>query len=321
SVLVRGEQQGVDLRQVMRDNTFDRSVLVTDAAGNARGEIYQSTPDGVHFTPRLKTSIQSSIQAGINRAANGDTVDVGAGTYVQAATLGVHKSLTLAGSGQSQTTIDARGVSGYGLLVDADHVALSDFTLWGPTANSSSSYGIKVQPAGAAASSRLRDFTITDVTSRGAFKAELDLNGVVGATIDRVTADGAPVGNDAGTTAGAGIQITDSANVVIRNSTTLSNAWGGVALFQSNRFFDQQTTGISVEAGNNLTEALPLYMQDESASLDFGALGIAGFGFAVRNDATPDSRQFTWLQKTLADAQSFAASLPDPASSTVLGWS
>src|SRR5262249_29885033 len=31
SVLVRGEQQGIDLKQVMRDNTFDRSVLVTDA--------------------------------------------------------------------------------------------------------------------------------------------------------------------------------------------------------------------------------------------------------------------------------------------------
>jgi filamentous hemagglutinin family protein len=263
----------------------------------------------------------TAIQPAIDAVVSGGRVDVGAGTYAQSATLNVHKSITLAGAGESMTTIDARTVSGYGILVDADHVSLSGFTLYGPTANSSSSYGIKVQPAGSAASSRVRDFRISNVTTRGAFKAELDLNGVAGATIDHVTADGAPVGNDTGTTAGAGIQITDSSDVVIRNSTTLNNAWGGVALFQSNRFFDQQTTNISVEGNNNLTETLPLYLQDESAALDFGALNIQGFGFAVRNDASPDSRQFTWLQKTLANAIAFANSLPMPASSTVHGWS
>jgi len=71
---VRGDQQGVDLRQVMANNTFDRSVLVTDSSGNARGESYQSTPDGAHFTPRLKYSIQSSVDAGIDRSASGDTI-------------------------------------------------------------------------------------------------------------------------------------------------------------------------------------------------------------------------------------------------------
>ncbi len=263
----------------------------------------------------------TAIQPAINAVASGGTVNVAAGTYTQSTTLNVNKSLTLAGAGEAHTTIDTRTVSGYGMLVNVDNVSLSGFTLYGPTANSASSYGIKVQPAGSAPSSRLNNFSITNVTSRGAFKAELDLNGVNGAVIDHVTANGAPVGNDAGSTAGAGIQITDSANVTLSNSTTLNNQWGGVALFQSNRFFDQQTTNITVQGNNSLTESLPLYMQDESTSLNFGALNLLGFNYAARNSGSVGNSQFTWLQYTLPNAIDFAVNVPTPASSTVQGWS
>jgi len=259
----------------------------------------------------------SAIQPAINAVAIGGTVNVSNGTYAQSSTLNVDKSVTLAGAGEAQTIIDARTVSGYGMLVTADDVSLGNFTLYGPQANVGTSYGIKVQPGGSGAAARLHDFSISHVTSRGAGRAELDLNGVVGATIDHVTANGAPVGNDSGTTAGAGIQITDSANVTISNSTTSNNAWGGVALFQANRFFDQQVDNVTVQSSNTFSEANPLYMQDESASRDFGTNQLQGFQYAVRNSA---SDQYTWMQYGLNGAVGLATALPTPGASWIQGW-
>lgn len=286
----------------------NRTHVAVAASGSASNQGSQLTP-------------LNTVQAGVNAVVTGGTVNVAAGTYVQPATLLVNKSLTLAGASQGDTTIDARGVSGYGIQVTADDVTLRDFTLYGPTANIDSAYGIKVAPSGNDASARLRNFSIRDVTIRGSGKAELDLNGVDGATINRVTADGAPVGNDAGTTAGAGIQLTDSANVTISNSTTRNNAWGGLALYQANRSYDQQVNNIAVAGNNTFTERNPVYMQDESASRDFGALNIAGFDYAVRNSSSTNSNhQYTWLQASRQNAFDLAVNIGAPASSYVQGW-
>ena len=120
-----------------------------------------------------------SIATGIDAAVWGGFVDVTAGTYAQSSTLNVNKSVTLRGAGEAQTIIDAHTVSGYGMLVTADDVSLSNFTLYGPQANVVDSYGIKVQPAeGSAATATLQNFSISHVTSRGAGRAELDLHAV-----------------------------------------------------------------------------------------------------------------------------------------------
>jgi filamentous hemagglutinin family protein len=251
------------------------------------------------------------LQAGIDAVVPGGFMDVKAGTYAVASTLNVDKALTLTGAGEADTLIDARMVSGYGMLVNADDVSLSHFTLSGPQANAGTSYGIKVQPAGSGAAARVHDFAISHVTSRGAGRAELDLNGVVGATIDHFTAQGDG-------TAGAGIQITDSANVTISNSVTTGNNWGGVALFQANRFFDQQVSNVTVQDNNSFAEALPLYMQDESASQNFGAVSLPGFDYAVRNSA---NGQYTWLHSDLGGALDIATAQATPAASTIQGWS
>ena len=261
-----------------------------------------------------------SIQAGVDAVVTGGSVIVAGGTYNQSATLNVDKGLTLAGAGQGTTVIDARGVNGYGINVTADNVSLRDFTLYGPSANVASSYGIKVAPVGDA-SARLRNFAISNVTSRGAGRAELDLNGVDGALIDHVTANGAPVGNDAGSTQGAGIQLTDSANVTVSNSSTRNNEWGGLALYQANRFYNQQMNNITVAGNNSFTERNPVFMQDESASRNFGTLSIAGFDFAVRNASTAgDNNQYTWLQASQQNAFDYAVNVGSSASSYVQGW-
>lgn len=260
------------------------------------------------------------IQDGVKIAKSGGTVNVAAGTYVQPATLTIDKSLTLSGAGEGATLIDAQGVGGYGMEVTADNVTLKNFTLYGPSANIESAYGIKVSPTGNAASARLHDFSIRDVTIRGSGKAELDLNGVVGVVIDRVTANGAPVGGGADTR-GAGIQITDSANVTVRNSTTRNNLWGGLALYQANIYRNQQVNNITVEASNSFTERNPVYLQDLSASRDFGTLSIAGFDHAVRNgSSTNNNHQYTWLQASRQNAFDFAVNLGASGSSYVQGW-
>ncbi len=262
----------------------------------------------------------NTVQGGINAVVSGGTVNMAHGSYTQASTLNVNKPLTLIGASEASTTIDARSVSaGYGMLVNADDVTLRDFTFYGPSALYASAYGIKVSPSGTA-DARLRNFTLMNVTSRGAGKAELDLNGVDGALIEQVTLNGAPVGNDAGNSQGAGLQITDSAHVTVRHTRTLNNAWGGVALYQANRSYNQQVNAISIAADNQFHEVNPVYLQDESALHDFGTLSIAGFDYAVRNAASTDSHQYTWLQAAQQPAYDFAVNLPGASASTVQGW-
>lgn len=263
----------------------------------------------------------NTVAGGINAVVSGGTVNVAAGTYSQSSTLNVSKSVTLAGAGQGNTFIDARGVNSYGMQVSADNVTLRDFTLYGPAANFASAYGIKVSPGSSNANARLRHFTITRVTSRGAGKAELDLNGVDGALIDQVTLNGALVGNDSSTSAGAGLQLTDSANITVRNSRTLNNAWGGLAIYQANNHYYQQVSGIQIEGNNQFTESNPVYMQRHAAALhEFGTLSIEGFGYAVRNAAL---NGYTWLQVGKQQAYDFAVNVPDASTnvSTVQTWS
>lgn len=262
----------------------------------------------------------NTVQAGINAVVSGGTLNVAPGSYIQASTLNVNKPLTLIGAGEASTIIDARGIAaGYGMLVTADDVTLRDFTFYGPSAFYASAYGIKVSPSGAA-DARLRNFTLVNVTSRGAGKAELDLNGVDGALIDQVTLNGAPVGNDTGDSQGAGLQITDSANVTVRNTRTMSNAWGGVALYQANRSYNQRVNNISIEGNSQFDEVNPVYLQDESALHDFGTLSIAGFDYAVRNAASTGSSEYTWLQAAQQRAYDFAVNLPGASASTIQGW-
>ena len=252
-----------------------------------------------------------SIQAAINAAQTGATVNVNNGTYVIPNTtpyLGITKSLSLVGQSQTGTIIDAHAASQYGLRVTADNVSLSNFTLLGVTA-AGNSYGIKVENnTDPSPNARINNFSISNVTSHGARKAQLDMNGVVGATIDHFTADGTSNGFGSGSQAGAGIAITDSANVTITNSKTNNNAYGGVALQQSNTARNQQVTGVTIAANNQFSESVPLYAEDTSTSNDFGALSIGGFPYIIRPSTNP-ADVVTVFQPTQQAAIDYASSV------------
>jgi nitrous oxidase accessory protein NosD len=70
----------------------------------------------------------TTIQAGVNLATSGDTVDVGPGVYVE--DVNVNKSLTLNGAGADQTTISgAIGGPGTTVQASAAGVVIDGFTI------------------------------------------------------------------------------------------------------------------------------------------------------------------------------------------------
>ncbi|WP_305096379.1 filamentous hemagglutinin N-terminal domain-containing protein [Croceibacterium aestuarii] len=291
-----------------------RGVLVSDG-----GESY----DDIRIT--------RGVQASIDRALAGDTVRMLDGTYnIGSTPVSITRSLNLVGQSQSGVIFDGRGVgAGLGTMqVQADNVSLSNFTLYGADSGASN-YGIKVQPnsSGGAYSpnQRLYNFAIDNVTVRGSMRAELDLNGVVGATISNFTADGRRVANNA-ETAGAGVQITDSSNITLTGVHTLGNAWGSVALYQANKpnAYNGETTNINIDASQNtFEESIGVFSQLESTTQDFGQLNLTGFNYAVRNtDHRPDNLdgQFIFYRTSLTDAAGFAKAVGTASASSIEGY-
>lgn len=258
------------------------------------------------FVGHTTDNTAMSIAAAVSAAEAGSTVNVGEGDFALGTSqLNVNKSLTLDGAGEGVTNISTTS-AGYGINVTGNSVSLSDFTFNG---NPSGSYGIKVAPTGAA-TNRLTDFAISNVTVDSSYRTGLDLNGVNGATIDNVNVTGVAWGN--------GISLTDSANVTVTNSTTSGNAWGGLAIYQANRSYDQQVDNISIDATNSFAEANPVYMQDESASQDIGSVNIAGFAYAGHNDNPAD--KYTFLNNSVTGLADWLQVKAQLVGGYVTGW-
>ncbi|MEH6665207.1 MAG: filamentous hemagglutinin N-terminal domain-containing protein, partial [Brevundimonas sp.] len=259
-----------------------------------------------------------TVQAGVIAVAAGGTVIVNDGTYVFTSTLNIDKSLSLIGESMNGVFFDGTAIAGYGMEINADNVTLANFTFQGNNASTASShYGIKVQPDTGDASDRVYDFTIRDVAIQGWGGTELDLNGVVGALIDGVVADGQG-------TKGVGIALTDSADVTIVNSATLNNLWGSVALYQTNRYYDQQVDNITIDADlNSFAEDIGVFAQSYSdIGLEIGDLNLTGFDFVVRNTGhRSNGDEFTFFRTDLDDAAAFALGLGAAETSSIEGWS
>lgn len=101
------------------------------------GTAYAGT--NVDYTPwAVKTTVSTTIQAAISAAANGDIIEVPAGTYVETGQIVINKDLTITGAGAANTTIkpatdtggsgDARG---WFLVNAGKSLKLTDVTLDG----------------------------------------------------------------------------------------------------------------------------------------------------------------------------------------------
>lgn len=292
---VTASMEGVGLAQganTFTGNTFD----IVYAGGHALQYYGTASPNDLSASDNTVSISGGSLQGAVDLAGTDGDLNLAAGSYGLISTLYVkNNGLTLTGAGEGQSNISTIS-AGYGIYVTGDDVTLSGFTFNGNTA--AGHYAIKVQPDTGVASDRLLNFTIDSVTINGSKKTGLDLNGVVGATINNLTVTNTAAGN--------GIALTDSANVTITNAVTSGNAWGGLALYQTNKAYDQQVNNITVDDSNSFGEANPVYMEDESdgttayggaTGIDFGTVNIAGYTLAGHN--VDPSDKYTWLNNSV----------------------
>src|ERR1051325_11912450 len=193
----------------------------------------------------------------VANAVDGDTINLANGTYTLSSTLEIGHGVTLIGQSEAGVVLNYTSSVGYGIEVHADGVTLSNFTLNGQVVNTGGNYGIKVEPDTNDSTDRLLDITLDHVTVTGFGRSEIDLNGVVGGLITDVTANG--LGTD-----GNGIALTDSSSITLNNITTSGNNWGSIALYSTNRFYDNQTKDITFTGTYSASEVVKIYAQDDS---------------------------------------------------------
>lgn len=304
---VTASAEGVGLLQSA--NTFSSNTFNIGAAGNALDYYGSAAAAGLTASGNTVNIQGGGVQGAVDLAGTDGALNLAAGAYTLPGQLDITKSLTLKGAGSA--TVITSNSTGYGINVTADNVSLQNFTYHGPT-GTGSTYGIKVTPAdGSGPTGRLLNFDIENVTIDRGYRTGLDLNGVLGATIKNVNISNIAHGN--------GIALTDSANVTITGSTTTDNAWGGLALYQTNTAYDQQVNNIVVDGTNTFNDTIPVYAEDQSdgisangnpsvvggSGLDFGTITLAGFDYVVQSPNNVHDI-YSWFQKTKQAAFDFA---------------
>lgn len=234
----------------------------------------------------------NTIQAAVNNATTGDTIEVRSGTYNESVDISTD-DLAISGAGEGAVTINTTGSSDYGLDVTGDGVTLRGFTLVGPPA-SVNGYGIKVSNATAG---EFISVAVEDVTVRDSGRSELDLNGVENATITDVELRGNGTG-------GVGIGITDSRDLTIEDVLTKGNTWGGIGVFSAGKFsVPAGTSNVTVRNHTSNDPAPPLYKQPSDGTVT--GLTLPDYARKLTNASFPS---FTWYYQSPDNALDAAGS-------------
>jgi len=184
-----------------------------------------------------------TIQAAINKAQDGDSVSVAAGTYSIATNgesfpIAIYKPLVIAGAGSTQTIVDASG-SGWNVFIAGGSIGvyISGFTMQGGT------QGIRLIGGGPGSSSIWGEFSRNNVTGNSGNGIEtyystvtleqniIALNGIGGTTsagINNSWSDPTIVNNIVAWNNEHGIYNTNSSPTITNN--TISFNYGGTGI-------------------------------------------------------------------------------------------
>ncbi|WP_337176111.1 PKD domain-containing protein [Paludisphaera sp.] len=177
------------------------------------------------------------IQAAIDAAAAGDTIQIAAGTYAGAITIG--KSLTIAGDGSSTTILDVAGsAASYAARITAADVSLSGLTITGAGSDVKPQYGVF--------SAGRSGLSLTDVTVVGMVKSGVNLNGSTNFSLTGV------VSLDNG---GAGIFLQDVKHGTLTDVATSGNVWTGLGFSTSGRYYAIGVEGVVIAGASTFGEA------------------------------------------------------------------
>ena len=227
-----------------------------------------------------------TIQAAINAAMSGDTINVSSGLYYE--NVVVNKTLTLIGAGPSSTIIDGSG-TGVVVTVVADYVNISGFTI-----RNGGKDGIRIDIFG---HSNIRDNNITDNGWNGVCLRYSDDNAI---NSNYVTDNGwsdlfysgvyvescwgnTIIGNTITSEAPSadGIHFVDSHNnTIISNTITLCSRYGVFSEYSDNNVF----------SGNNATsngsQGIYLWSSENSTVSGNNASNNGEYGISVSNNST-----------------------------------
>jgi hypothetical protein len=229
--------------------------------------------DGLTFG----TSAFTSIQAAVNAAGSGDTIDVAEGTYSEEVAVGL--PLTLAGADAAATIVQAPTAgSGVGVTIGSSTgtVTVESFTVTG------FSSGIYV---GDGAAAQLSQDTISNNSARGLG------GGIFNAGVTLAVSDCTITDNSAGFEGGGilntGGTLTVSGSTISNNSVT-AGLGGGIAnegdeLTVSNCTVSNNSAGTTGHGGGIFNESGTLTVSDSTVSNN--SAGVLGLGGGIDNDA------------------------------------
>ena len=122
----------------------------------------------------------ATIQAAIDAASDGDTILIADGTYPESLNI-YGKGVTLQGTSEAGTIIDASTFNDYSVDADGDYAfGFADLTVIGYS-GAGAAYGIKVFGDNATV-------TISNVTVQDSYRSCFDLNGLSSGSLTDVTA-------------------------------------------------------------------------------------------------------------------------------------